>query len=399
MGEFLFSKWIIPQLTKPDENGITINCLLSSNTKNCMKIISTIFKKIYKGIFFNSYTETDYTLFNHYIVEIIPEMNIFFKSLIDVSLPKQIEDLLNKYLTNNLLDNILDPEEINIEYNFFSENSEELVNLHCVCFNVTDILAIWRLFKSEKENFKQDIIFYKSLEKLNYQEIYLCEITKNEFNTKYFLIFDTIYNQEKIKYLSMDKLSYTFTDDIKNNEFVLQRIKFCIKLVLRGLNLINKKVYSLLVDSDTNEKFLEIINKIIQIEEELFEEHLSDKIPLTWYSLFMTNNIKNIPPEFQSDNYNKLYEEIFSEASEQINFLKEKSNILITKYGINMRCAEKLIERSQRDFVVMKKIEKFLRIENFLQKANIEACIRYNKRDNKPCIGGNASDKKNYQDE
>ena len=170
MGEFLFSKWIIPQLTKPDENGITINCLLSTNTKNSMKIICTIFKKIYKGIFFNSYTETDYTLFNHYIVEIIPEMNIFFKSLIDVSLPKQIEDLLNKYLTNNLVDNILDPEEINIEYNFFSENSEELVNLHCVCFNVTDILAIWRLFKSEKENFKQDIIFYKSLEKLNYQE-------------------------------------------------------------------------------------------------------------------------------------------------------------------------------------------------------------------------------------
>ena len=399
MGEFLFSKWIIPQLTKPDENGITINCLLSTNTKNSMKIICTIFKKIYKGIFFNSYTETDYTLFNHYIVEIIPEMNIFFKSLIDVSLPKQIEDLLNKYLTNNLVDNILDPEEINIEYNFFSENSEELVNLHCVCFNVTDILAIWRLFKSEKENFKQDIIFYKSLEKLNYQESYLCEISKNEFNTKFFLIFDTIYNQEKIKYLSMDKLSYTFTDDIKNNEFVLQRIKFCIKLVLRGLNLINKKVYSLLVDSDTNERFLEIINKIIQIEEELFEEHLSDKIPLTWYSLFMTNNIKNIPPEYQSDNYNKLYEEIFSEASDQINFLKEKSNILITKYGINMRCAEKLIERSQRDFVVMKKIEKFLRIENFLQKANIEACIRYNKRENKPCIGGNVSDKKNYQDE
>lgn len=347
-----------------------------------MKIISNIFKKIYKGIFFDSSAETDYTLFNHYIIEIIPEMKNFFKNLIDVTLPKQIEDLLLTYIskTEDSEEFELIPQQP-VNFDFFSENAEELINLQCICFSIQDILTIWHLFQEEKQSFKNDNIFYKSLDKLYYQEAYLTELLKGDSSTKFFLVFETLSNPEKLKYLKNDKLSYTFTDDIKNNEFILQRVKFCIKLVLRGLNLINKKVYSLLVDADTNEKFLEIINRIIQVEEDLCESYLSDKIPLTWYSLYMKNNVRNIPFEYQENNFFKLYEEILSEGIQQIDFLKEKSNVVMTQFGINVRCAEKLIENSQRDLILIRKIEKFIRIDWFIRNTNIEACVKYNKKD------------------
>lgn len=355
-----------------------------------MKIISNIFKKIYKGIFFDSSTETDYTLFNHYIIEIIPEMKNFFKILIDVTLPKQIEDLLLTCIsrTEDSEEFELIPQQP-INYNFFAENPEELIKMECICFTIQDILTIWHLFIEDKLFFKQDNIFYKSLEKLYYQENSLKDLYQKDPNIKYFLVFDTQNNPDKIKYLKKDQLSLTFTDDIKNNEFILQRVKFCIKIVLRGLNLINKKVYSLLFDAETNLKFLEIINKIIQIEEELCQNYFSNKIPPTWYSLYMKNNIRNIPFEYQENNFNKLYEEILIEATQKIVFLKEKSNIVITQFGINMRCAEELIERSHRDLIFMNRIEKYVKIDWFIRNTNIEVCVKYNKKEpGKPGMQG-----------
>jgi len=393
-------------LTKPDESGITLNTLLSSNTKNCMKIISNIFKKIYKGILFESSAETDYTLFNHYIIEIIPEMKNFFRNIMDVTLPKQIEELLVNYFSRTEDSEefeIIEQHQPKINYDYFEENPEELINIQCLCLNIQDILTMWSLFKNEIKNFKHDNSFFRSLEKLFNQEDYLNHILKQSDSTIYFLIFDTQTNPEKKKYLSNDKKSFTFTDDITNNEFILQRVKYSIKLVLRGLNLINKKVYSLLVDADTNERFLEIINKIIEVEEDMCENYLSNKIPLTWYSLYMKNNIRNIPYEYQENNFKKLYDEILFESLEQTGFLNEKSNIVIKQFGLNMRCAEMLIEKSQRDLIIIKRIEKFLRIDHFIRNTNIEACVKYHKKEHSKtgllCYFRGSSDKKSINEE
>jgi len=354
-----------------------------------MKIISNILRKIYRGILFDSSAEKDYTLFNHYIIEIIPEIKNFFKNLIDVTLPLQIEGLLSDYTLNHFDEGgegdysviEFDPTP-KIVYNYFKENSDELINIQSICFSVPDFLIIWHLFNSNKTDYEGDNIFYKSLQKINFQENYLKEIMKkNENKIQYFLIDNIIYNQNKLKYLQNEEISYTFTDDIKNNEYILQRIKHCVKTILKGLNMINKKVYSLLVDSDTNLKFLEIVGKITQIEEDLSEEHLSsDKIPLSWYSLFMKNNIRNIPVDYQNNNYTMLYDEILSECSENIRFLKDKSNIVNTQFGMNTRCCEKLIEKSQRDLLCIRKIEKILRIEYFIRNTCVEACLKFNNK-------------------
>lgn len=358
-----------------------------------MKIISNILKKIYRGILFDSTTERDYTLFNHYIIEIAPEIKNFFKNLIDVILPLQLENLLSESYSFNEDYEEIEFEQPKIAYNYFTEYTDEIVKMQSICFSIPDFLIIWNLFNLNKNDYKNDSIFYKSLEKINYQENYLTNIVNNNENSiQFFLLSNTTYNPSKKKYLNKEEKSYTFTDDIKNDEFILQRIKFSIKLILKGLNMINKKVYSLLVDSETNLKFLEIINKIIQIEEDLSDNALTDKIPLSWYSLFMINNIRNIPYDYQNNNFKMLYDEILNECSDKISYLKEKGNILNTQFGMNMRCSEKLIEKSQRDLLCTKKIEKILRIDNFIRKTNIEACLKNNKI-------SNDESKKNLQNE
>jgi hypothetical protein len=353
-----------------------------------MKLISNVIGKIYRGILFDSSAEKEYTLFNHYIIEIIPEIKIFFKNLIDVTLPLQLENILNEYITT--FDDYSNKEKeielgqfSTINYEYFTENGDELIFMQSICFSIHDFLIIWHLFDSNKYYFKNDNIFFKSLEKIKYQENYLKEILNNNENKiQYFLINNIIYNKEKQKYLKNDDISYTFTEDLKNNEFILQRVKVCIKYILKGLNMINKKVYSLLVEADTNLKFLDIIGKITQIEEDLIEKHLSDKIPLSWYSIFLKNNLRNIPIEYKNNNFLKLFNEILNECREKITFLKDKSNIVNMQFGLNKRCCEKLIEKGQRDLLCIRKIEKLLRVEFFIKNTNVEACLKINHKVN-----------------
>jgi hypothetical protein len=77
-----------------------------------------------------------------------------------------------------------------------------------------------------------------------------------------------------------------------------------------------------------------------------------------------------------------LYNEILNESIEKITFLKTKSNIVNTQFGMNIRCCEKLIEKSQRDLFCMRKIEKLIWIESFIRNTNIEACLKINHKIN-----------------
>jgi hypothetical protein len=96
----------------------------------------------------------------------------------------------------------------------------------------------------------------------------------------------------------------------------------------------------------------------------------------------MKKNIRNIPIEYQNNNFKMLYDEILNECSEKIRFLKDKSNIVNTQFGLNMRCCEKLIEKSQRDLLCIRKIEKILRIEYFIRNTIVEACLKMNNKIN-----------------
>ena len=98
--------------------------------------------------------ETMFTIFNHYIIEIMPEINKFYSKIINVKLPKVIEDLLNNNNNSNFR-----------SYDYFKDNSDELLSIKSICFNIQNVLYIAKLVKQKSELFKEDVLMVKSAEK------------------------------------------------------------------------------------------------------------------------------------------------------------------------------------------------------------------------------------------
>ena len=333
-------------------------------------------------------------------------MNSFYDNLIDVQLPDVLDSLINQNInlqTNEksngnekTLDNALKTTTITqpfIKYNYFKENQEELVNIQSVCFSIEDILQILRFVKPKLNIFKNmattlatntpttsPTFFVRTIEKIAYQEPYLNEVLSKSKakNTRYFfLIFNIDNNPEKINILNPKTFYFTFTNEIESNEMILRRVKSCIRLILKGLNLINHRVYSHLNRAISTQNFFIALNQIMQIEETT-ETEFNDEIPLNWYSLYMTSNLAFLSEEYKKNDFEGLYQELLREEGEEISFLNSKSNLIRAKYGMNTRCAEKLIEKIKRDLIKVKRIEKFMRMESFIRRAEINVCNKYN---------------------
>jgi hypothetical protein len=353
-------------MINPDYESVISSTILSLNTKRCLKNIAKVFIKINRGMFFESNLETDYTIFNHYILDVIGSINQFYDKLIDVALPRNLDSLIKGN------------ENVNIDY--FSSHRDELIHFQSICFSLGDVLTIVKRLKPYSEKFKDDKIYFKSIEKINNQKNILNDHTHSEGNRNFFLIFNTINNHEMEIFLYPQAFKFTFNDGIESNDFRLKQIKFCIKLILRSLNMLNVKVYSHFANSNTTEKFFDALNQIIQLEE-FNEVEFHEKIPINWYSLYMMSNIGFLSDEYKKDDYAKLYQEIITEERKEIEFLNQKNNMIVTRYGLNMRCIEKIIENIKRYHRKVINIEQHLRIEYFLKNTSISVCVRLNSKE------------------
>jgi hypothetical protein len=85
--------------------------------------------------------------------------------------------------------------------------------------------------------------------------------------------------------------------------------------------------------------------------------------------------------EYKANDYKKLYDEILQDETKQIDFLNFKSQLVITKYGLNIRTIEKIIEKYRRDYFKVKQIEKFIKIYHFIKFSKIEVCVRLNQKE------------------
>jgi len=164
-------------------------------------------------LFFDAKMETMYTIFNHYLIEITPTINSFYTKLIDVTLPKVINDLFNKKIDDFT------------EYNYFQENKDELINIQPVCFSVQDVLMISKIVKSKSELFKKELVLTKSAEKICNQEQFLTQTFVRNYNEskKFFLIYNIIMNPEKKNILTSQEVRLTFSNDIEDTEIVINK--------------------------------------------------------------------------------------------------------------------------------------------------------------------------------
>ena len=448
IGKFFFSKYIFPVLSLENKN-IMDNRIFSSNTKKCINVIISVLDHAYKSKLFITHTDTEKTIFNYYLIEIIPILNIFFEKLIDVELPKVVENLFNTTEINtqsNIMDKIIKikiekkaentekeenivhinkdkdentnenkadkeenkdiqnenkevnsneqpnnqdnnkketndnkNEEYEVLFDYFKENPDEILHLESICFSLNDILFILSLIGKNIEIFS-DLpkynFFCKTYKHIKSKDYKIdAEIDKDPKRTKFFVLF----KDEKMPQLEKlvgkkKKEESSFLTENQNLDLICKRVKFSIKTVLKGLNLLNNKDFSYLSTAISNEKFFSSLQYTLDDLEDFSD--MLNQIPLKWYGQYLTNNKKRINQKYQNNDFEELYNEMFEEENKILEELKSFSRILITRDGMNLGCGEKILEQVNIGLSHIEQAKKIVKIEKFINSEKIEVCIQ-----------------------
>ena len=412
IGKFILDKCIFPILSLKNKTFIN-HRVYTQKTKTCLDIIINILNKANNCELFDTYLDPEKTIFNQFILEIIPILNKFYEKVIDIPLPKVIDDLINeseqkklnlpnkrffnfrhKKLKKNLEKNNEEKNNINNLnnnnlplYEYFKDNPDEILHLQSVCFSAEDVYFILSLIGRNIELFKdlpKFIFFSKTFKKIKNQEKLIQDfIDEDIFNLKktFFVIFKDEKNSILEKFIERRKKESSFENKEQDSELICKRVKFCIKTILKGLNLLNNKDFAYLNFAESTDKFFRVIKYSL---EELGEyNELLNMIPLKWYSQYIYNYKNELDNEYQKDDFNKLYSEISTEETNILNELKKISNIVITRNGMNLRCAEKILEKAIYELKLIEESSKYNQLERFIKTKKIEVCINQPDEKNK----------------
>ena len=395
IGKFIFNKCIFPVLSLENKN-VVENIIFGLDTKKCLNVIISVLSTANKCLLFNCNTDTEKTIFNYYLIEIIPILNKFYEKLIDIELPKALNDLVSK--TKNTMDESLGNNFFSFRrkqsvtktitnkggenttqplYDYFSENSDEIMRLQCICFSLSDIMFIISLINKDKNVFNQlpeYDSFQRTFERITAEEYKLDQKLEAEKTQRKFFI---IYKDEKnsqLEKLFRHKNKKISEKNLTESEMICLKIKNCIKTILKGLNVLNNKDYSYLNMATSNEKFLDAIQYTLQDIGEFSEDE--NKIPLNWYGQFIVLNKNGLSASYLENDLKQLYEELYNEETNTLNELKSFSSIIITRDGMNLRCSENILEKIKYNYRRLQQAKKFQKIENFIDKDKTEVCIR-----------------------
>ena len=406
IGKFIFDKCIFPVLSLENKN-VMDSRIFSQNTKRCLNVIISVLSNANRCSLYPTTTDTEKTVFNYYLFEIIPLINKFYEKVIDIELPKTLEELIAKVklkIEQNIDNKIFhfrrknikrridptkkeieikkEPEKLEeeIKYNYFKNNDDEIMHLESICFSAQDILFILSLIQKKPKLFEglPDYKFFsKTIERIKAEDERLQNIVrKNGINKQFFIVFQEEKNL-KLENLIRNNSSNvsTFSSINQDSDIICKRIKFCIKTILKDLNLLNNKDYSYLNRAISTNKFFGAIKKTLN--NITYSSGETDKIPLKWYGQYLYNNKKGLSEIYQNDDYEKLYIELLEEEENILKELKSFSSTIITRDGMNLRCAENLLDKVKYDLGDIEEAKKFVKIEKFIDTEKIEVCMRF----------------------
>ena len=406
VGKFILNKCIFPVLGLKIKNVLDTR-IFSQKTRNCLDTIIDVLAKANSGKLYNTYTDPEKTIFNQYLIEIVPILNKFYEKIIDVQLPKLLDDLVNetskKMEENNsrkLFNFRHKKKEVKEEgdipktpdnnqmppplYDYFKENPDEILHLQGICFCAEDILFLTDLIGRNIEKFS-DLpkynFFCKTYKRIKGENQLLKNLINEEGDSPdkptkkpFFVIFREEIDDKLGKVLEKKKKDRsTFESSEQDSDLICKRIKYCIKRILKGLNLLNNKDFAYLNFAKSTDKFFSALKYTLDEIGEYSE--LSKTIPLKWYAQYIYNYKNELSDSYQKNDFSKLYEEIYREETNILNELKSLSSIVITRDGMNLRCAEKIIEKAEYELKIIEETKKFIQIEKFIDTEKIEVCL------------------------
>ena len=88
LANFYINKIILPLIENPDFNGIVITGVISKVTRENLKIIHKILSTMLSGKFFSNKKDHELTLFNKYLINILPKI---FNLIISIDTQKNFK--------------------------------------------------------------------------------------------------------------------------------------------------------------------------------------------------------------------------------------------------------------------------------------------------------------------
>ena len=390
IGKFLFNKCIFPVLSL--ENKVNLKKIIFSTAQRRLLLdIINILSTANKCQLFSHYNDVEKIPLNNYLLELIPILNKFYDKLVDLRLPRQLNEYIShafENVENNTfrfgVKNIIQKNKKKppITYDYFSENPDEILRLQTICFNVTDAITLKDIIYENEIQFKDLPKFSsikKAIEEIDHNEPNIDQ-AKKKYEKKDGKSFFLIYKFDKVP----DTYEFLSRKKSRKEKPLIWRIKDCIKTILKGLNLLDIKDYSYLSMATNNEKFFQAINHTLK---DLAED---DEIPLSWYSKFIMNNKSKLEDQsYFEDDLKKLYDEILKEESQTLNDRKALSSVINAREGMNIQFAKKAVEKMKYDKKCLEQTKQFQKIETFIAKDQTQVCIKVNEK-----IDKKAGDKK-----
>ena len=301
LSNYLIGNIILPLISNPDFNGIITTCVISKITRDNLEIITKIFKKMLSGNLFSNKIDSEYTIFNKYIIDTLPKMFDIIRNLINsqqnFKLPKVINNLIKS-------SDLIGKPERNINYDYFGENHEN-IQYQSICFSWLDLVILINIFKIYKESGIKDEKYSKYSEILD-EFINMRDYCVDKYNEELlnnqrdFFIFEKInysnyFNQQMENILDDNYLALMENKDSDNDNLLL--FKKCLVEVLTYVNKLHKESFNYFVQKNhenivkDNDIILLLFNKKLyntyidtEFEEEEDDDEKNDekddKVPL-----------------------------------------------------------------------------------------------------------------------
>ena len=336
LGKFFFSKLFLPIFRSPGFGALINNFIISGTTLHNLDIISYVIEKFISGTLINSEEKNgDYSPFNWYFLDKMPEALKFFENITNVKLPPFIEKLINGDLPSDFM------------FNYFKENPEEVIFHRSICFSVDDLLVLLsnmdkckdKLFVGKDKDktisylkITFDRIYLDSnkeiLEELKNKEEY--EMIKPEKKKKekqgkkflnYFLFTDLLVNDKykNIFSLNQDRPNFTLKElKTTNNDNDRQKNN-----IIKVKNFLSSLLYNyrtlVKTDFDTGTtvntiKILRELKKFMKTSNFVID----GSIPSEWYVNSLIDQLGLLPSDLTVNDFEKLYNSMEEDVNKSI---------------------------------------------------------------------------------
>ena len=368
--QYLFDKLIFPVLQNPDINDVGKDMIISFNTRKTLLDIYDVCKKLVRGELFSVNDKDYFVIFNKYIINNYPRINDIIEKIIHVKAPKKLMKLSEQLTEDFNLDN-LNRKDNDINYDYFLENKNDFMQHKSICFSIKDLSLLYHIVESNKErfeeikkNFDELSTYIEQLEKDKNYENDFYVITRDEYTSEV----NELFNNEESK-LTLNKG--------KNIDNILINIKSCIEYVINNVEIFpNWKWVNENWDTFHTFQFIHTYLTTYNLDSRNYLKNQEGKIPLSWYSLYIINNLKKLKgTNYAMNDCQILYDILESEATSKLKKLRKLNNFLTINMSTKFILIDHKIKIFEQELDNVKKTQLSIKTVQFIENTKIKVCL------------------------